>query len=59
MSQVVKRKTSKSRTARRRSHLVREFKNTVTIAKCQSCGTYKKPHRVCPFCGKYDNKIII
>lgn len=59
MAALVKRKTSKARTARRRSHLVSEFKSKVTMVKCQSCGNLKRPHRVCSFCGKYDNKIVI
>ena len=59
MAALVKRKTSKSRTARRRSHLVTEFKSKVTINKCPSCGTMKRPHRVCQFCGKYNNKIVL
>ena len=59
MGATVKRKTSKARTARRRSHLVNDFKATVTLHKCSSCGSLKRPHRVCSFCGKYNNKIVL
>lgn len=48
---VPKRKTSKGRRDRRRSH------HKVNVAKmviCKTCGAKKLPHTVCVKCGKYD-----
>ena len=59
MAALPKRKTSKARTARRRSHLVSDFKAKVSMTKCPSCGNMRRSHHVCEFCGKYDNKIIL
>jgi len=30
-----------------------------TLTKCPNCGQLKKPHRVCPSCGQYNNQQII
>lgn len=48
-----KRKHSKARTARGRSHHALKTVNTI---KCGSCGAEKLPHRACGECGKYKTK---
>ncbi|NPA55809.1 MAG: 50S ribosomal protein L32 [Epsilonproteobacteria bacterium] len=48
---VPKRRVSKTRAAKRRTHY--RLKKTATIQKCPSCGAYKKPHTICPSCGEY------
>jgi large subunit ribosomal protein L32 len=53
---VPKRKTSKSRRNKRRSH------HALTIPKlsqCPECGEYKLPHVVCPHCGMYKGRQVI
>ncbi|HAZ29724.1 TPA: 50S ribosomal protein L32 [candidate division WWE3 bacterium] len=46
--QVPKRKSSKSRVRiKKNSHYVRP---TIQVVKCESCGSPKLPHRVCPKC---------
>jgi large subunit ribosomal protein L32 len=53
---VPKRKTSKQRKHKRRTH----FKaKQPTIGKCQNCGTSVRYHRVCPECGHYRGKMAI
>lgn len=53
---VPKRKTSKSRKRKRRTH----FKLTPPgITKCSNCGQAKTPHSVCPNCGHYANREVI
>jgi large subunit ribosomal protein L32 len=47
---VPKRRTSKSRKRKRRTH----YKATApTLAPCPKCGEPRVPHRVCPNCGYY------
>lgn len=53
---VPKRKTSKHRKRKRRSHL-RIVKPA--MSKCSRCGTTMKPHTVCDSCGHYDGKEVI
>jgi large subunit ribosomal protein L32 len=48
-----KRKSSKGRRDRRRSHHVVD---TPQLVKCTSCGQMKKAHTVCSSCGKYQKK---
>ena len=51
-----KRKQSKTRTAKRRTH----DKATVpAIAKCSNCGAAVQYHTVCPECGYYRDKLAI
>ncbi|MCK4464643.1 MAG: 50S ribosomal protein L32 [Bacteroidales bacterium] len=51
-----KRKTSKQRRNKRRTH----YKATVpTVAACQNCGATVLYHRVCPECGYYRGKLAI
>ncbi|HDD43382.1 MAG TPA: 50S ribosomal protein L32 [Candidatus Desulfofervidus auxilii] len=53
---VPKRKHSKSRRDKRRTH----FKLTPpNLVECPHCHEYKLPHRVCPHCGKYKGEEII
>ncbi|MDD2964245.1 MAG: 50S ribosomal protein L32 [Bacteroidales bacterium] len=51
-----KRKWSKTRTAKRRTH----YKATApTIASCSNCGSPVLYHRVCPECGYYRGKQVM
>ncbi len=51
-----KRKTSKQRRDKRRTH----YKATATTtAKCSNCGATHVYHRVCPECGHYRGKLAI
>ncbi|MBI4880803.1 MAG: 50S ribosomal protein L32 [Planctomycetes bacterium] len=47
---VPKRKTSKHRKRKRRSHLALPVP---AATRCSRCGAYKKPHTVCDSCGYY------
>ena len=54
---VPKRKTSKARRDKRRNNL---WKLTApTLVKCENCGEYKRPHRICPACGQYKGREVI
>ena len=54
---VPKRKTSKARRDKRRNNL---WKLTApALAKCDRCGEYKRPHRICPSCGYYNGREVI
>ena len=56
MGAVPKRKISKGRKNRRRAHHALERPKLVN---CPSCKSLKRPHEVCPNCGKYkDNEVI-
>ncbi|MCH7657002.1 MAG: 50S ribosomal protein L32 [Bacteroidetes bacterium] len=51
-----KRKTSKQRRDKRRTH----YKATApTVATCSNCGATVRYHRVCPECGYYKGKLAI
>ncbi|HIC96029.1 TPA: 50S ribosomal protein L32 [Candidatus Bipolaricaulota bacterium] len=50
MGALPKKKISKGRRDRRRSHHAARFPNLVP---CPSCHTLRLPHRVCPKCGNY------
>ncbi len=47
---VPKRRNSKTRAAKRRTHYKVKLS---TVVKCKHCGAYKRPHRICPSCGEY------
>jgi large subunit ribosomal protein L32 len=47
---VPKRRTSKSRKRKRRTH---HKAPTAAIQPCPRCGDPRRPHRVCPSCGYY------
>lgn len=51
-----KRKTSKTRRDKRRTHYKAE---PVTFAVCSNCGAPVRYHRVCPECGYYRGKQAI
>lgn len=53
---VPKRKKSHARTRTRRSHLALRAPN---LSPCPKCGAMRLPHRVCPQCGYYNEKITI
>ncbi len=51
-----KRKISKSRRDKRRTH----YKLTeTTISKCSHCHQSKLPHRACPSCGYYGDRLVV
>ena len=53
---VPKRKTSKSRRDKRRTH----YKATApTTTVCSNCGELCRPHNICAKCGHYDGKKIL
>ncbi len=51
-----KRKTSKARRDKRRTHKKIEAPN---LSECPQCGEAKLPHRVCPECGYYKGRNIL
>ncbi len=51
-----KRKTSKQRKHKRRTHY-KAVKPTITT--CLNCGSTVQYHRVCPECGHYKGKLAI
>ena len=51
-----KRKHSKGRRDRRRSH---DALTTPNLVPCTNCGELCPPHTVCPNCGYYDRKEVI
>jgi len=53
---VPKRKTSKSKRDKRRTHQKISGPN---VSPCPQCGESKLSHTVCPNCGTYKGKTII
>jgi large subunit ribosomal protein L32 len=51
-----KRKTSKSKRDKRRTHQKIEPLN---LTKCPQCGDAMLPHHVCPSCGNYKGRAVI
>lgn len=51
-----KRKTSKSRRDKRRTHDKIAAPNVV---KCPECDEYKLPHHACPECGMYKDRDVL
>jgi large subunit ribosomal protein L32 len=50
-------KISKSRRDKRRAQSWKiPF---ATLVKCDKCGEFKVPHRVCGFCGSYKKQVVI
>lgn len=53
---VPKRKTSKARKRKRRTH----WKFAIpTLVSCPKCLQPKVPHRVCPHCGVYKGRQVL
>ncbi|HCH28118.1 MAG TPA: 50S ribosomal protein L32 [Ruminococcaceae bacterium] len=53
---VPKRKTSKARRDKRRNNLWKL--DTPALVRCPDCGAYKRPHRICLACGKYNGRQV-
>ncbi|MCH7563351.1 MAG: 50S ribosomal protein L32 [Gemmatimonadetes bacterium] len=53
---VPKKKISKQRKRKRRTHYKAE---PVITHACSKCGDPKIPHRVCPSCGYYGGKAVV
>lgn len=51
-----KRKISKSRRDKRRTHYKLSEKN---VSTCSHCNQPKLPHRACPSCGYYGDKMVV
>ena len=51
-----KRRHSKSRTGKRRSH---DFLKAPALSECPNCHEYKAPHRVCAKCGHYKDREVL
>ena len=51
-----KRRTSKTRQGKRRSH---HALSAAAVAECPNCGALRRPHRVCDSCGWYNGKIAV
>ena len=56
MPPLPKRKLSKARKGRRRSH---DALWRCTLVKCPQCGELRRPHQVCPSCGSYKGATVI
>ncbi|MCZ0934540.1 MAG: 50S ribosomal protein L32 [Gemmatimonadetes bacterium] len=53
---VPKRRTSKQRKRKRRTH----YKAPDNARQeCPKCGDPKRPHRVCPTCGYYGDRVVV
>lgn len=53
---VPKKRVSKQRKRKRRTHYKAEMPN---LTPCPTCGAMKRPHRVCPECGTYRGEQIV
>jgi len=53
---VPKRRTGKAKRNMRRSHHALTGR---ALISCPSCGEQNLPHRVCPKCGYYKEKLVI
>lgn len=51
-----KRRHSKQRTAKRRSH---DGLATQSLSECPSCHERKLPHHACPKCGTYKGREVL
>jgi large subunit ribosomal protein L32 len=51
-----KRRTSKGRRDRRRSHLALK---TIPLVECTQCHEMRLQHHVCPTCGTYDGVEVL
>ncbi len=55
---VPKHKKSRSRTRHARSRWLARIKKP-NLVRCPKCGALKLPHRACPNCGYYNEKIVL
>jgi large subunit ribosomal protein L32 len=53
---VPKRKTGNTRRNKRRAH---HALGKPAMSECGSCGERIRPHRVCPKCGHYNDRLIV
>ncbi|HZK47803.1 MAG TPA: 50S ribosomal protein L32 [Atopostipes sp.] len=53
---VPKRRTSKSKKLKRRTHQKLAIPN---LSECSNCGELRKSHHVCSSCGHYDGKEVV
>ena len=51
-----KRRHSKQRTAKRRSH---DFLTPTVTSECPNCHQRIRAHRACPYCGTYKGREVI
>lgn len=56
MPPLPKKKLSKARKGRRRSH---DALTMLHLVKCDACGAMRRPHQVCPACGVYRGETVI
>lgn len=53
---VPKKRTSKQRKRKRRTHYKAQ---PIATQSCAQCGDPKQPHRVCPSCGFYRDEAVL
>ncbi len=53
---VPKRRTSKARKGKRRSHI---HAPTIQVQYCEQCAEPTLPHRVCPNCGYFQGRVVV
>ncbi|RLC14156.1 MAG: 50S ribosomal protein L32 [Deltaproteobacteria bacterium] len=53
---VPKRKTSKSKRDKRRTH---QKITAPSVTECHQCGEIKLPHHVCHSCGSYKGRTVL
>lgn len=53
---VPKKRTSKQRKRKRRTHYKAE---TIATQSCPKCGDPMRPHHVCPSCGTYRGETVL
>lgn len=53
---VPKRKTSKSKRDKRRTH---QNIDAASVGRCPECGEAVQPHHACPSCGSYKGRNVI
>jgi large subunit ribosomal protein L32 len=51
-----KRRHSRQRTAKRRSH---DFLTSPSLSECPNCHERKLPHQICPKCGVYKGRDVV
>jgi large subunit ribosomal protein L32 len=44
--------------ARKNSRRAHDAKSTKNSSECKNCGKNRIPHRICPHCGTYANRVI-